>query len=63
MTPQQVRALRIKAGLKQRECAEMFGLTLYGWQKKETNYKDPKNNSAISKAEAMVLERLAKRKI
>lgn len=34
-TPSGVRAMRIAAGMTQRECAERFGYQLRGWQKKE----------------------------
>lgn len=65
MTPKQVRALRIKAGLTQRECAELFGMKggARSWQKRETSYADPNQNRPIKPAEMMVLERLAKKEI
>jgi transcriptional regulator with XRE-family HTH domain len=62
MTPKEVRELRIKAGLTQKKCAEMFGITLNAWQKKETSYKDSTHNRNISNAEIIVLKRLAKKK-
>lgn len=34
-TPEQVRATRMAAGMTQRQCAERFGYSLTGWQKKE----------------------------
>ncbi len=34
-TPDQVKVARIATGLTQRECAERFGYSLTGWQKKE----------------------------
>lgn len=33
--PQMIKEARIAAGLKQRECAEIFGYSLRGWQQKE----------------------------
>lgn len=36
-TPADVRAARMAAGLTQRACADRFGYTLTGWQKKENS--------------------------
>ncbi|EEB1245412.1 XRE family transcriptional regulator [Salmonella enterica] len=33
--PSNVKKLRIDAGLTQQECADIFGLTINNWQKKE----------------------------
>lgn len=47
-TPDQVRAARLAAGLKQRECAVLFGYALRSWQQKE----DPgSGNRALSLGE------------
>lgn len=63
MTPKEVRELRIKAGLTQRECAELFGMKggARSWQKRETSYTDTSQNRQIKKAEIIVLEQLAKK--
>jgi transcriptional regulator with XRE-family HTH domain len=34
-TPEQVKATRLAANLTQKQCAEIFGYGLRGWQKKE----------------------------
>lgn len=34
-TPEQIKSMRVAAGLTQRECADRFGYQLRGWQKKE----------------------------
>ena len=44
-TGDQVRAMRIRSGLKLRECADLFGYSLRGWQRKE---EAGVNNRALS---------------
>ncbi len=55
-TPDQVKAARAAAGLKQHECAERFGYSVRGWQKKE---ESGASGRALSRGEWELLLLLA----
>lgn len=57
-SPEEVKRLRKKSGLKNREMAEFMGIGISSWQKKEIAVTSG-NHNAISKAEYHLLLLLA----
>jgi len=57
-TPEEIKRLRVKAGLTQKETADLFGISLNYWQKKELS-KDSAQNRKVSKSEYILLLLLA----
>lgn len=56
-TPENIKRLRISAGLTLKECANIFGISLRGWQKKEES--NTINSRGITKGEYLYLLLLA----
>lgn len=57
-TPEEIKRLRVKARLTQKETADLFGISLNYWQKKELS-KDSAQNRKVSKSEYILLLLLA----
>lgn len=57
-SPSEVKRLRIKAGLTQREAAELCGVSLNYWQRKELS-EESKQFRRVSKSEFSLLQLLA----
>ncbi|MEG9385091.1 XRE family transcriptional regulator [Morganella morganii] len=56
-TPENIKALRLKAGYTQKQCAEIYGIGLRGWQKKEE--VNTQSSQKLSKVEFEFLLLLA----
>lgn len=56
--PEEIKRLRIKAGLTQKETSELMGVSLNYWQRKELS-KDSPQNRKVSKSEYTLLLLLA----
>ncbi|HAF2404710.1 TPA: XRE family transcriptional regulator [Salmonella enterica] len=48
-TPESVKLLRLKAGLTQKECSQIYGVGIRTWQKKEE--VNTQNSQSLSKGE------------
>ena len=57
-TPENIKILRKKIGLTQKECAEMFGMTARSWRRKEEP-QTTASNTALSPIEFTYLLLLA----
>lgn len=57
-TPEEIKRLRVKAGLTQKEAAELMGVSLNYWQRKELS-RDSAQNRKVSKSEYVLLLLLA----
>lgn len=55
--PEDIKRLRISAGLTLKECANIFGISLRGWQKKEES--NTVSSRGITKGEYLYLLLLA----
>ncbi|EJZ3355818.1 XRE family transcriptional regulator [Salmonella enterica] len=58
VSPEEVKRLRKKIGLTQKQTAELFGIGIFSWQRKEIPITS-KNNRPLTKAEYIVLQLLA----
>jgi len=57
-TPEEIKRLRTKAGLTQKETSELMGVSLNYWQRKELS-RDSAQNRKVSKSEYTLLLLLA----
>ncbi|WP_210532016.1 helix-turn-helix domain-containing protein [Pantoea ananatis] len=57
-SPSEIKRLRMKAGLTQREAAELVGVSLNYWQRKELS-EESKQFRRVSRSEFLLLQLLA----